>query len=186
MNTENRLLYAYDELGTTTSIGYNNTTAYGLVKFTADTNQFLTGLGTYSLSSGTVIDFEVYTTKSGDDLDNMVAVSKGIVCDYPGYYKVDLEKEIPIAKNEDFYIKVKYDAPENTYPLPVEVELEEVAYPEIEENCCWISPDGKGWHKTGADVSGDEMDLCIKAYSVIRQEDTAAYDPGFSVFPNPA
>jgi hypothetical protein len=114
----------------------------------------------------TVVDLEIYSTKSGNTLSDPLGSLTNLVCDLPGYYSFDLPAEIPINSGDDFYIKAKYYTPGYNYPLPIERFSDLYADPLIETGVCWASSSGTSWTAYGSDVSGKERDLCIKAYTV--------------------
>ena len=160
-------IYMYDDLGATSSYGYQDETAYGLVKFEAPDSNFIRKIGTFALSSGTIVDIEIYDDFQGDSLlTNLVSASYNNIFKFPGYSTFD----VPAIVDGDFYVKVKYFSPENLYPVPSESKIsfqgEDYALPHIESSgTYWISRDGNKWSALGSDIKDSEADLSIRAYA---------------------
>ncbi|HBF87825.1 MAG TPA: hypothetical protein DDX39_04205 [Bacteroidales bacterium] len=178
-------IYMYDELSSTSSTGYGESVAYGLIKFKANAKQKIYRLGTFLNASNSEVDFFVYSMKTGNTLSNLIYALTNQECEYPGYYVFDIPKPIRINKDEEFYIKVRYNTPGYSYPIPVEKYVANYADPSIESNCCWISANGDSWTAIGNDISDGEKDLCIRAYAT---PDTSSLIPSkfsFRIYPNP-
>ncbi|MFH0866803.1 MAG: C1 family peptidase, partial [Bacteroidota bacterium] len=157
------IIYMYDKLGMTIFDGYNSNIGYGLVKFIINSeNQYITKLATYVNTAGATVDFEIYDTKNGDVLSDLLGSLTNQTCDYPGYYTFDLPTPIYVANGEDIYIKVKYNTPGYDFPIPLESTVSGFANPTIEAGVCWESSDGSAWNSIGNNVSGKEWDLCIR------------------------
>ncbi|MBI5218511.1 MAG: hypothetical protein HY958_06225 [Bacteroidia bacterium] len=171
--------YYYAEYGYLGNLGYNDSTAYGLVKYTASENQEIKSIGTWIPSANTTVSIEFYNNFDGTNLTGLLSSVTDYVCDYPGYYTIDLPEPISIQKNNDFFIKVKYYTPGALYPIPVEQAIPgDVSNPVIETGKCWISHSGSAWLAIGNNTTY-EKDLCINAYAVskaIVQKDMEALE----------
>lgn len=160
-------LYMYDDLGATSSYGYQDESGYGLVKFSAPTSNFVRKIGTFALSSGSIIDIEIYDDFQGDTLlTNLIASSYNNIVKFPGYYTFD----IPAKVDGDYYVKVKYFSPDNLYPVPSETKIsfqgDDYALPFIEKSgTYWISHSGDNWSELGSNIKDSQADLCIRAYA---------------------
>ncbi len=160
-------VYYYDDFGAISVVGYGDGDDYGLVKYVATDNQQITMLGSYVNDAGTSITFEVYDDFNGFTLSNILGTTGVQTCIYPGYYTYELATPINISSGNDFYIKVRYNTPGETYIIPVEAEY--VGYASaatIETGKCWVSGNGASWSEVGAGIIDNEYDLCIKAYAV--------------------
>ena len=156
-------LYMYDELGTVATFGYNNPTAYALVKFTTSGTQYIKKIGTFVTATGSLIDIDIYASKNGDTLKNLLASVTNQLCRSAGFYTFD----IPVQISGDFYVKVKYFCPGINYPIPIEVEVDNYAYPVIEPSGKeWVSEDGNVWQALGSDIPNWEADVSVRAYAV--------------------
>ena len=160
-------LYMFDRLGATSSFGYNDESGYGLVKFVAPEPNFISKIGTFVQTSGSIIDIEIYDDFQGDSLlTNLIAASYNNIVKFPGYATFD----IPAMVDGDYYVKIKYFSPDNLYPLPAETKVsfqgEDYALPYIEPSgTYWLSHNGDKWSPLGSDITDQEADLCIRAYA---------------------
>jgi C1A family cysteine protease len=186
--TSGDTIYMYNELGSISNTGYGAETAYGLVKFITGGENEINRLGTYTNTEGTTVSFEVYDDKSGNTLSNLLTSIGPFTCDFPGYHSFEIPTPILLVVDEDFYVKVQYNTPGYTYPIPFERFSDGYADPQIESGVCWISSTGSSWTAYGNDVEGKERDLTIRAYahdmnvsavSIINKND-------FIVYPQPA
>jgi len=157
-------LYMYDKLGATGSTGYLSPIGYGLVRFEAPKEQLVTKIGTYMNSEGSILDIEIFDDFDGIELSNLLNSKKNIYVEFPGYYTFD----IPTHINGDFYIKVKYNTPGYSFPVPTEVCIKNYANPFIESDVNWISSDAKDWKSSNRDPENDTSghNLTIRAYAV--------------------
>lgn len=182
------VLYKYDELGCISQTGYTTEVGYGLTKFIATGNQVITKIGTFVNTENSIIDLEVYDNKSGNTLSTLLGSITNQICTYPGHYMFDLQTGIITNNGNDFYIKVKYNTPGYTYPIPYEKVSVGYANPTIESGVCWISSSGTTWTAVGSDVTGKERDLCIRAYATPQSSSITDSEPvliNTKLFPNP-
>ena len=162
----NSSLYYYDKYGWIKNTGYSNSTGYAVVKYVAPKNHMISKLGTYATSANTILDFEVYEDFDGTNFSNFIDSINNRFCPYPGYYTFDLDSAFPVNQGDDFYIKVKYNSPGATMPIPLESNSPGyVSNATIETNKCWISDNGAAWTAIG-NGTAELSDLCIKAYGV--------------------
>ena len=168
-------VHTYTKLGWIDSYGTStntSNTAHGLVKFTASQSQLLSYIGTYAVAAGTVLDIQIYRTKSGNTLSNKIGEKLGVTCNLPGYHTIPLSVQIPQG---DFYVKIKYVTPGTKYPVPIEYEVEGYAVPTIQPSGVqWVSLAGSSWSNVGSNVTGRVFDICIYAYTSLVQQ-TAAF-----------
>jgi len=164
-------LYMVDSLGMLSAVGYNEPQANGLIKFVANGTDFIGKVGTMIANPSTTISIEIYDdfNPSTNTLSNKLAQVDDKFCLYPGYYTFDVNATV----NSDFYIRIKYDAENALFPVAVEAvseQLKDYAVPSISSaGTCFLSYDGAKWE----DLSTFDMDLCIRAYS-IKKEDLSA------------
>ena len=152
-------LLMIDDFGNLSNYGYGSDEAYALIKYEVSESYNFYQIGTYMYNSNSIVDIEVFDTKNGDTLEDTLAVVNDLLVDFPGFYTFD----VPFSASGDFYIKIKYFTPGYTHPVPVEREVENFAYPQIESDKCWISFEGLEWSALGSGTSS-EVDLCIRAY----------------------
>ena len=182
-NAEEKLYY-YDKLGLVTNTGYGSPEAYGLIKFTATGNQIIRHIGTFINSSGTTVEASVYFSRSNNTLQHLLGEAKAEF-EYPGYYKIPLSQPVKIQTGDDFYIMIKYNTPGYNFPVPLEMAIEDYADPVIEKNACWVSSNGTSWEALGNNVSGNEKDLCIRAYAAPDTARKNNIDEEAVIYPNP-
>lgn len=132
--------------------------AYAAVKHHANTDYFVTHVGAAILTEGTTIDITLCKSFDGTSFSDTIAHSSGIFCPYAGYQKVEFPA---VVRKGDFYLIVKYHTPNDIYPLPAEVVVEDYAYPTIEEGKMWVSADGLDWTAGGLNTDYD-FDLAVK------------------------
>ncbi len=157
-------IYQYDIIGGWPSVGYNNPVAYGLVKFLATGDQYVTKIGTYTVSFGSYLSAEIYSDFDGSTLTGLLAEIPEQYCDYPGFWQLDLPASLTVYNGEDFYVKVKYYSPGEVFPIAIETTEAGYTIPVIETGKCWTSPDESIWEPAGIGTP-NEFDLCIKAFS---------------------
>ena len=157
-------VYDYDDLGWVTDFGYDDETAYALVKFTASDNNPLYKIGTWINTAGAIVDISVYSGFDGSQLSGLKGTIPTQTCDFPGYFTFDLPSEINFKRGNDFYVYIKYYTPGYYYPIPVEAAQTGYADPSIETDKCWSSMDGSSWDAIGNNTV-IPADLCINAYS---------------------
>ncbi len=117
----------YDTLGSTKTIGFNQSTGYALTHFKTSKPEVIKKVGTFVQASGSFIDIEIYSNKNGDTLSGLLNHLKDQFCRWPGFYTFD----IPTAVSDDYYVKIKYYTPGNLYPIPVETYIAEFAHPHL-------------------------------------------------------
>jgi len=173
MYSEQMSICYYDTLGNTSGWGWGwgneDYVDYGLIHFTIPANNSITKLGTWIKTSGTRVSFDVYDTFNGSSLSGFLGSLTEQFCEYPGYYTFDLSSPIHITNSNDIYIKTRYYAPGDNYPIPTEsyTEYGDVIYadPIFAFGKCWISDTGNNgtWYENN---STRAFNLCINAYVV--------------------
>ena len=152
-------LLMIDNLGQISSYGFHDQNDYALIKYTVNEEFNFNKIGTYIGASNSIIDIEVFQTKNGNILTDTLAKAYKLYADFPGYHTFN----IPFATSGDFYIKISYYTPGNTYPIPVELNVNGYSSTNIKSGVCWISNDGNEWEPVGIGTNA-EVDLCIRAY----------------------
>lgn len=149
----------YDTFGEISSYGFGDSEDYALIKFEVNEEYHFNKIGTFIGASNSIVDIEVFDTKTSNILSDTIATAYNLFVEHPGYYTFDL----PFSVSGDFYIKIKYFSPNDKYPIPVEMKVADYAYPEIKSNVGWISNKGDVWTSVGTGTDA-EIDLCIRAY----------------------
>lgn len=154
-------LFMYDKFSSVSSVGYSDKDAYALIKYTAPQSYIVNRIGSFVNTEGATLDIAVYDDFDGAAVSNLLYEAEGLQCGYPGYYTFEID---PITVSDDFYIVVHYHTPGYQYPIPIEVQIDEYAYPGIQSGVCWISRDATSWTAIGSDTNSP-YDLCIRAYA---------------------
>lgn len=186
---EGDILHMYDELGWISSVGYGSGIGEGLVKFTTHEAQILTSIGTVTTASGATIRANIYATKTGDILSDLIATTNFMSFDYSGYHRIYLNEALDLEAEKDFYVQVQYSTNDYNYPIPFEKLKEDYAEPQIESNVAWIRGTGSSWNAVGDDVAGKERDLCIRAYAKSKTsaiDEKGLKNTSIKLFPQPA
>lgn len=157
-------IYQYDTIGGWPFLGYSWPVIYGLTKFVADGDQFITRIGTYTVSYGSYLSVEIYKNFDGNNLTNLMATIPEQYIEFPGFHQLYLPDNLRINDGEEFYVKVRYYSPGEDFPLAVEGYSDEYSDPSLETGKCWTSPDENFWDPAGNGTSS-LFDLCIKTYA---------------------
>ncbi len=161
----NSTLYYYDDFGEVVDVGFNNETAYGLIKFTTTDAFPVTRISTWIANYNGTVSFEIYDDFDGTNLTNLLATLPEQSVPQMGYYTFELPEPLNLGSGNDFYIRTKYYTP--GYLTPICVESIQAGYSSnatIETGKCWASANGTTWTAMGAATSMP-YDLCIKAYA---------------------
>jgi PKD repeat protein/C1A family cysteine protease len=181
------ILHEHDEMGWMSMVGFNDGVDDALAKFTTEFDQQIEYVGTYAISSNAVIDVEVYDDFDGESLSNLLSERRGLTCSFSGYHTFRLSDPVFVPGGDDVYIRITYQT--NTdYPIPVERVIPGYSSEASisDSGSCWISSDGQVWEALGADIPGNEYDLCIKAWGFAEEvairanfsaEPTSGYAP---------
>lgn len=157
-------IYQYDSIGGWPFVGYSNPIVYGLIRFVAEGDQFITSIGTYTVSYGSYLSAEIYDDFDGTNLSGILATVPEQYCDYPGFWRLDLPEAMEIFNGDDFYIKVKYNSPGEDFPMAIETTEDGYTVPYIETGKCWTSENAILWEAAGIGTP-NEFDLCIKVFA---------------------
>ena len=164
----NSKLYYYDKLGEIGAFGTGDGNDVGLVKYVAVRNEQLVKVGTFVHAANTTISIDIFDNFDGSTLSNLLGSVSAQSIVIPGYYSFDIASPIDLIAGNDFYIRVGYNCPKETYVIPIEYEYTGYSNPTIESGVCWTSstPDA-GWIAMG-NATIYPYDLCIKAYTTIN------------------
>jgi len=177
-------IYGYDEFGYVNKIGYNNSEAFGLIKFTSTRKEEITKVILFTKDYNTNIDIELYDNFDGTSLSGLLSGLFNQTCDLPGHHSFDLPAAVSRDEGEDFYIKVKYSTDSSLLPIPVEQQIiGKTSNAVIESGVCWKSNNGTEWTLIGNNTLYP-YDLCIKAFTyhenkIAEMEYFINQDPGF-------
>lgn len=134
-----------------------------LVKFIADESCKLTKIGSYNGDPGSLIAVEIYDEfDESSTLSGLLGSLPSQTCNYSGYYTFDLSSAINIASGEDYYIKLTYISPDDTYALvPYERVVDGYCTPTILSGVFWSKPsNSSAWNEEGT----NGRDPCVYTY----------------------
>ena len=161
---ENLKIYQYDTIGGWPFVGYEDSVAYGLIKFEAESDMFISRVGTYTVAYGTTLSMDIFDDFDGMNVSNPISTTIIKYVEFPGYSTLDLSEVLQVDQGEDFYIQIKYNSPGEDFPIAVEGFDDGYTSPDIETGKCWSREETGPWEAWGADTD-ILMDICIKAYT---------------------
>jgi C1A family cysteine protease len=160
-------IYQYDTVGGWPFFGYNDSIAYGLIKYTAEGDQFLTHVGAYTVSYGTTLKAQIYSAFDGAALTGLLASLPSQYCEFPGFHRIELPERISLDNDQDFYIQIRWSSPGADFPMAGEGFDDGYTNPHVETGKCWSRAVDGNWEAWGMGT-GFEYDQCIKAYGYDR------------------
>ena len=157
-------IYQYDTLGYVSSYGYNVSSAIGANIFTAQASENLVAVSTYALAQNTSFEIKVYTGVSGGNpLSGSLRLTQSGSVSNAGYYTVNLNSPVALTSGERFSVVIRYTAPGQDYPVPVEASLADYSSKATANSGeSFLSSDGGSWTDMGRDFSAN---ICIKAFT---------------------
>jgi hypothetical protein len=114
----------------------------------------------------------VYVVKNFTDTDslersNRIKVAAGQL-DNAGYYTIPFDQAVDVEAGERFAVMIYITTPDAVYPMAIEYAADELtADVDILDGEGYISIRGSQWNRVEEDANSN---LCIKAYSVTREE----------------
>lgn len=182
--------YYFDESGMTSSTGFRNDEAYGLIRFSVGANETIDKFGLHVRSGNAEIEATVYESFNKNTLSGKLGNLTKKTLDYPGFHTLKLDTPIDIEKDMDVYVKYRVKTPSYNYPLSREgIESGYNDYSSIEENRCWVSSSGTSWTAYGKNTNR-KYDLCARIYtkpkSKISSTTKTNSTSGISIYPNPS
>ena len=185
---DNLTIYYYDKFGWIGSLGWSDGPDYALVKYVVNGNETVTRVGTYVSSTNSTVKFEIYDSFTNNSLGNLLASTNTFNCDYPGYYSFDLPIPLALSAGKEIYVKVEYSTPGYNWPIPVEQYNANWGWtfnPQIETGCFWLSNTGdqNTWLAYGNNISGKELDPCVKLYTMSAAQANTTPNASFTVSP---
>ena len=170
-----KLIYSYDPLGWTTSVGYGSTTAWFANVFTAATNASkIKAVSFYSPVPMARYTIFVYSNVTGTDPKNGVLV-KTLSGTLPkaGYRTIrtfkSTEEPPTVVAGANFSVVVKLTTPGYSYPIPMEKNYSSYSSTATaEDGQSYVSGDGKTWNDLTllsiGTTSLKKANVCLKAF----------------------
>lgn len=165
--------YQYDPLGWCSNLGYNSNTATGANVFTASSNETLEAVSFYTTDSNSFYNISIYLDPEDGPINvsGPVSLQNGSI-PIAGYHTVDLDINVSLSEDQNFSVVINFTTPGYNYPLAIEKALSGYssnAHAEIGQS--YMSSDGLIW----TDISGFEMNACIKAFTRVNKAPEAAF-----------
>jgi C1A family cysteine protease len=163
-------LHHYDEGGWYSNLGMNpqSETAWGLVRFTPTKDELIQAVDFWAVDDDMTYEIYVYGSFDGQNLGGLMHSQAG-TCSEAGYYSVDLTQPVWVARNDEFFVVMKFTCSGYYWPLPVD------SFAPIESNKTYMSGTGANgsWFELG---SGYNYDVAIRARTKNHQHVFAGKD----------
>jgi len=163
------VIYQYDKLGWTWSLGYGSDTAWFANMFTATSSYPLLAVSFYAAASSN--DYEIYiykNVKDGQPRSGILARKQTGSLNSPGYFTVPLKVGVSLVPGQKFSVVVKLKTKNYNYPLPIEYPhkgYSSRARANVGES--FISNNGETWSDlhTSWDGRFANTNVCLKAFA---------------------
>ncbi len=179
-------VYQYDPLGWVENIGSSESnTAWAANVFKAEEAETLEAVSFYTPDSSTEYEIYIYTDPVSGPINptGPEASATGTIT-FAGYHTVSLESGVPLEQGRNFSVVVKFTTPEYSYPVAVELPLEEYSSKaRANSGESFFSLDGKSWVDTALAV--ENMNVCIKAFTNRSKAAEAAFTANVTSGPDP-
>lgn len=179
-------VYQYDPLGWIESMGASGSnTAWAGNVFTAEEAETLEAVSFYTTDGNAEYEIYIYNDPLSGPINPAGAKASvnGTIA-FAGYHTVSLESGVPLEQGDRFSVVVKFKTPEYSYPVAVEVPLEEYSSKaKANSGESFFSLDGKSWVDTALAV--ENMNVCIKAFTNRSKAPEAAFTVNVTSGPNP-
>ncbi|HDN80435.1 MAG TPA: DUF11 domain-containing protein [Chloroflexi bacterium] len=166
------LMY-YDEGGWTLSLGYGNTTGWGMAKFIPTKDTYLTRVEFWTTDATTDVDLYVY---DGPNRTNLLWQSLDHSFDEPGYHSLPVTPPLPLTANDDFFVTIKFTNKVYTYPIPMDY------YGPKAPGFTYVSNNGTFWSEASKDVAIRARTSTninpVPDVSIIKQVPNLDFKPG--------
>jgi len=110
-------LWYYDEGGWTNSWGCSDTTAWGLARFTPNSNTNVTRVEFWTNDTTTDVDVYLYDNFDGSNLSSLLAQKLNNSFDEAGYHSVALNSPVAVSNGDDIVAVVKITNDSYGYPI---------------------------------------------------------------------
>ena len=168
--TNYEVVYQYDLLGWTTSLGYSGRDyAWYANIFTANSSAPLTAVSFYAPAATNIYEIYIYLNVAPDQpRSGTLATFKSGRLDSPGYFTIPLDNAIAIMPQQRFSVVVKMTTPGYNYPIPVEKPIS--GYSSQARSSAgesFVSSDGISWADLHTSWSGSyaNTSVCLKAFA---------------------
>jgi len=179
-------VYQCDPLGWIENIGSSGSnTAWAANVFKAEEAEILEAVSFYTPDSDTEYEIYIYTDPVSGPINptGPEASANGTIT-FAGYHTVSLESRVPLEQGHNFSVVVKFTTPEYSYPVAVELPLEEYSSKaRANSGESFFSLDGESWVDTALVV--ENMNICVKAFTNRSKAAAAAFTANVTSGPAP-
>ena len=151
-------------------MGYERESIYGANVFRAKEREQVEAAGFYATGKDTSYDIYVvknFVDSKSLDAKNRIKVAEGKLAN-AGYYTIRFNRPVDVEEGERFAIMLYITTPNAVYPMAVEYVADELTKNvDITDGEGYISIRGSQWNRVEEQA---QSNLCIKAYSSIREE----------------
>ena len=157
-------IYQSDLCGWVGKMGYDSEQIYGANVFKAKSAQSLAAASFYATGANT--EYEVYVVHNfvnEKSFDEREKVAEGVF-KKAGYYTVDFDQMIELAKGEKYAVVIRIKTPGSKHPLAIEYDTGEKILQgvDLDDGEGYISPNGRKFVNV---KEKRECNLCIKAFT---------------------
>ena len=144
-------------------MGYGKETAYFANVYQPYNNENIVAAGFHATGPDTTYSVYVVNDFNGtEDFSEKLLVAEGTL-EESGYYTIEFDKEIGVAKGDKYAIIVKITTPNSTKPVAVEYQTKSLkAEVNISDGEGYISWSGIDWENT---ESVHKCNICLKAFT---------------------
>ncbi|MDW7761645.1 MAG: lectin like domain-containing protein [Acidobacteriota bacterium] len=162
------VIYQYDPLGKTSSMGYNSNTAWFSNIFTSTTTYPLKAVSFYTGSTQNSYEIYVYKNVSdGEPTSGTLSATKSGKLFSPGYFTIPLDRAVALTINQKFSVVIKLKTDNYNYPIPIETPLQNYSSKaRANPREGFVSRNGTEWSDLHTSWSWSEnYSVCLKAFA---------------------
>jgi len=180
--------YQYDPLGWTGTIGCSGLTAWGGNVFSSKGNETLKAIGFYTTDLDTAYEIYVYKNPTNGPINqerNFVVKETGTYS-LPGYHTHLLNLPVDLSAGEEFSVVIKFSNPSDPYTLAIEQPLSDYSSKaQANSRESYISSDGASWQDLTSEAGYSEVNLCIKALTIVNSLPEADFTSNITSWVSP-
>ena len=151
---------------------YERESIYGANVFRAKEREQIEAAGFYATGKDTTYDIYVvknFVDTGSFEAKNRIKVAEGTLSN-AGYYTIRFNQPVEVESGERFAVMLYITTPNAVYPMAVEYVADELTKNvDITDGEGYISIRGSRWNRVEQQA---QSNLCIKAYSSLRKEET--------------
>ncbi|ETR73919.1 MAG: hypothetical protein OMM_00608 [Candidatus Magnetoglobus multicellularis str. Araruama] len=164
------VIYQYDHLGWTGSIGSGDNNDWAANVFTANEDIAITAIGFYATSVNMSYQIQIYQTfenMGGYYQPSHPLIDEPVIgtCQYSGFYTIKLQNPVLFSKGQSFAVVVQFNTPDNAFPIPIETPIDNYSESsKAQSSESFVSDFGNIFFDLQSYAS--QANVCIKAYGM--------------------